>query len=91
MFKRKNKEVETSKVEPIPQPRILRETKNYRLVHVSHPYFDNKIFSELVLEKRELNAMKEPFFTRVCINERASHYSNPEETDIMKFLRECYL
>jgi hypothetical protein len=54
----KNKPIEK------PKPRILRETKTYRIV--SKPYEHNgKWIDQLIIERRQLNSMKEPYFIEI--------------------------
>lgn len=67
IFKRKKK-VEQVRLEP-PAPKILREFKQYRLVEEFHQKVDrttgkylDTFENHLVLEAKDQNVMKEPFF-----------------------------
>lgn len=82
LFKKKKKAENLRLVAP--PPKILKETKNFRLVHKFYANSDS-IVDWLILEYRAENAMEEPFF-RECYKD-----NNGEYTCYMAFLRECYL
>lgn len=107
MFKRKKKE---KYIEPIkPEPRVLKQWNNNRLVvtwvpQYSHVVVNNessKIIlynSHLVLEKKDTNAMQEPFWIKDCEdpgplnhNGYVSMYDPRDRRLMFQLFREMYL
>lgn len=97
MFKKKKKYVPPVAAVKLP-PKVVKETKNYRLVQIQQPtsYFlgekggytgvVSNYRNQLVLEKRNINSMEEPqwSFSLIINDGPVSNW------DLCRFTMECF-